>query len=208
MPGIRKIPLAAITLWVSLSGPVPAQADDGETASKVAAQVELLGHEDFELRKQASDELEAMLEDNEQVGKLLKTYRQHEDPEIRARVQDLVKKASLEVLAWIDPAEENKARSLSKSKAKHDVVLKITNQGKQPVKVYHMCSCKHKKEGGGNRKQHLNKLEPGASHTCKDAWEKRYYVITDMDGKALGLYLTGEKDARILFKGAPGGNGE
>ncbi|MGB2011889.1 MAG: hypothetical protein ACPHYF_10220 [Akkermansiaceae bacterium] len=204
MRGICKIPVAVLTLWVSFSSLVLAQADDGENARKVAAQVELLGHEDFEVRKQASDDLEAMLEDNQQIAALLKTYNDHEDPEIRARIQDLVNKASLEVLAWIDPAEENKARSLSKGNAKHDVVLKIINQSKQPVKVYHMCSCKHKEEGGGNRKQHVKKLEPGATHTCKDAWEKRYYVITDMDGKALGLYLTGESNARILHRDFPG----
>ena len=61
---------------------------------------------------------------------------------------------------------------------------------------------KHKDEGGGNRKNHA-KIEPGKTHNCKETWEKRVYVLTDMDDKALGLYLTGEKNAKIEFKGVP-----
>ena len=101
----------------------------------------------------------------------------------------------------LDPADENKARSLSKTKSLHKIKLSITNQSNQPLKVYYMCACKHKKEGGGNRKHHA-KIEPGKTHNCKETWEKRYYILTDMNDKSLGLYLTGEKDARIIFKGA------
>ncbi len=102
----------------------------------------------------------------------------------------------------LDPANENMARSLSKAKSLHKIKLSITNQSKDPIKVYYMCACSHKDEGGGNRKNHA-KIEPGKTHNCKETWEQRVYILTDMDEKALGLYLTGENDAKIEFKGVP-----
>jgi hypothetical protein len=199
--------------------------------NQVEAIVERLGNEDFATRKQAFQDLEKMLAGDDKAGEMLKKFAQHEDPEIGTRIRSLLQKQQDKILAqekkkrlqlefleqiakikvlekqadgvWrLDPADENKARSLAKKKSLHKIKLSITNQSKDPLKVYYMCACKHKDEGGGNRKHHAE-IEPGKTHNCKETWEKRVYVITDMDDKALGLYLTGEKDAKIIHRGAP-----
>lgn len=201
---------------------------------QVSALVERLGDEDFTTRKQAFQHLEKMLADDDKADEILKKFAQHEDPEIGTRIRSLLQKQQDKILAlekkrqlqlefleqiakikvlekqadgvWrLDPADENKARSLAKKTSLHKIHLSITNQSKDPLKVYCMCACKHKDEGGGNRKHHA-KIEPGKTHNCKETWEKRVYVITDMDDKALGLYLTGEQNGRIEFKGAAAGN--
>ncbi len=201
---------------------------------QVSALVERLGDEDFTTRKQAFQDLEKMLAGDDKAGEMLKKFAQHEDPEIGTRIRGLLQKQQDKILAaeiekkqqlefleqiskikvlekqadgvWrLDPADENKARSLAKKKSLHKIKLSITNQSKDPLKVYYMCSCIHKDEGGGNRKHHT-KIEPGKSHNCKETWEKRVYILTDMNDKALGLYLTGEQNSRIEFKGATAGN--
>ena len=201
---------------------------------QVSALVERLGDEDFKARNEAFQDLEKILADDDKAGEMLKKFAQHEDPEIGTRISGLLQKQQDKILAqekkkqlhlefleqiakikvlekqadgvWrLDPADENKLRSLAKKKSLHKIKLSITNQSKDPLKVYYMCSCKHKDEGGGNRKHHAE-IEPGKTHNCKETWEKRVYVITDMDDKALGLYLTGEQDGRIEFKGAAAGN--
>ena len=219
-----------------------ARADDAQTASKVAASVELLGDEQSKVRNKAYATLERMLEDDEKIAAHLQPFKNHEDPEIVARIRGLLQKKQNKILAEerkkkqqlelknkhakdrlefqkqiaklrvlekqadgvlrLDPDNENMARSLSKAKSLHKIKLSITNQSKDPIKVYYMCACSHKDEGGGNRKNHA-KIEPGKTHNCKETWEQRVYVLTDMDDKALGLYLTGEKNAKIEFKGVP-----
>ena len=205
------------------------RADDAQTASKVAASVELLGDERSKVRNEAYAALERMLEHDEKITGYLQKFKSHEDPEIATRIKGLLQQqndkileqekqkaqalefkkliAKLRVLEKqadgllrLNPADENKARSLLKTKSLHKIKLSITNQSKDPIKVYYMCACKHKKEGGGNRKVHLKKLEPGKTHNCKETWEQRVYVLTDMNDKSLGLYLTGEKDASIVLK--------
>lgn len=201
---------------------------------QVSALVERLGDEDFKVRNEASQDLEKMLAGDNKADEMLKKFAQHEDPEIGTRIRSLLQKQQDKILAeekkkklqlefdkqiakmkvlekqadgvWrLDPADENKARSLAKKKSLHKIKLSITNQTKDPLKVYYMCSCKHKDEGGGNRKHHT-KIEPGETHNCKETWEKRVYIITNKDDKALGLYLTGEQNGRIKFKGAAAGN--
>ena len=189
--------------------------------------MERLGDEDFKVRNKAYATLERMLEKDEKIDAHLQKFKNHEDPEISTRISGLLKQhekqlklknelfefqkqiAKLRVLEKqadgvlrLDPANENMARSLSKAKSLHKIKLSITNQSKDPIKVYYMCACSHKDEGGGNRNKHA-KIEPGKTHNCKETWEKRVYVLTDMDDKALGLYLTGEKNAKIEFKGVP-----
>lgn len=207
------------------------RADDAQTASKVAACVELLGDEQSKVRNEAYASLERMLEHDEKITDHLQKFKSHEDPEIATRIKGLLQQqndklleqekqkaqalefkkliAKLRVLEKqadgvlrLDPADENKARSLLKKKSSHKIKLSIINQSKQPVKIFTLCSHSHKKEGGGNRKQHFEKLKPGKTHNCKEAWEQRVYVLTDMNDKSLGLYLTGEKDASITLKGA------
>jgi hypothetical protein len=103
----------------------------------------------------------------------------------------------------LDPANENMARSMAKGDAKHKIKMQITNQSKQAISISTICSHSHKKEGGGNRKNHFKKLDPGQTHKCAKTYESRYYVLADMDKKILGLYLTGDEDATIIFKGVP-----
>ena len=189
--------------------------------------VERLGDEDFKVRNNAYATLERMLEKDEKIDAHLQKFKNHDDPEISTRISGLLKQhekqlklknelfefqkqiAKLRLLekqadgVWrIDPDDEKMMRSIDKKKSIHKIKLTFVNQSKQPVKIFTICAHKHKDEGGGNRKNHA-KIEPGKTHNCKETWEKRVYVLTDMDDKALGLYLTGEKNAKIEFKGVP-----
>ena len=219
-----------------------ARADDAQTASKVAASVELLGDEQSKVRNKAYATLERMLEDDEKIAAHLQPFKNHEDPEIVARIRGLLQKKQNKILAeerkkkqqlelknkhakdrlefqkqiaklrvlekkadgvWrIDPDDEKMMRSINKKKSIHKIKLTFVNQSKQPVKIFTICAHKHKDEGGGSRNKHT-KIEPGKTHNFKETWEQRVYVLTDMDDKALGLYLTGEKNAKIEFKGVP-----
>ena len=194
---------------------------------QVSALVERLGDEDFKVRNEAFQDLETMMTADEHTGEMLRKFQQHDDPEISTRISGLLKQheeqlklknelfefqkqiAKLRLLekqadgVWrIDPDDEKMMRSIDKKKSIHKIKLTFVNQSKQPVKIFTICAHKHKDEGGGNRKKHA-KIEPGKTHNCIETWEKRVYVLTDMDDKALGLYLTGEKNAKIEFKGVP-----
>ena len=226
-----KSSLGFILISLCWAFPLLAQQVQNKTSElgedQVEAIVERLGDEDFKVRNKAYATLGRMLEKDEKIDAHLQKFKNHEDPEISTRISGLLKQhekqlklknelfefqkqiAKLRLLekqadgVWrIDPDDEKMMRSIDKKKSIHKIKLTFVNQSKQPVKIFTICAHKHKDEGGGNRKNHA-KIEPGKTHNCKETWEKRVYVLTDMDDKALGLYLTGEKNAKIEFKGVP-----
>ena len=230
----KKITLVLILFTLCCEFAV--MADDDANARKVAATVELLGDEQSETRNKAHATLERMLEEDAKIATYLEAFKNHDDPEVATRISVLLQKqdertltlkqkqdrllklkeqnAKLIVLDHqddgvirLDLACEKMARSIAKNDAKHELKLTVINQLKEPIKIYTICSHSHKDEGGGNRKSHLKKLNAGATHACAKTWEKRYYVLTDMDDKALGLYLTGEKDAEIIVREVEAGAG-
>ena len=227
----KNLSLGLILISLCWTFPLLAQQVQNKTSElgedQVEAIVERLGDEDFKVRNKAYATLERMLEKDEKIDAHLQKFKNHEDPEISTRISGLLKQhekqlklknelfefqkqiAKLRLLekqadgVWrIDPDDEKMMRSIDKKKSIHKIKLTFVNQSKQPVKIFTICAHKHKDEGGGNRKNHA-KIEPGKTHNCKETWEKRVYVLTDMDDKALGLYLTGEKNAKIEFKGVP-----
>ena len=226
-----KSSLGFILISLCWTFPLLAQQVQNKTSElgedQVEAIVERLGDEDFKVRNKAYATLERMLEKDEKIDAHLQKFKNHDDPEISTRISGLLKQheeqlklknelfefqkqiAKLRLLekqadgVWrIDPDDEKMMRSIDKKKSIHKIKLTFVNQSKQPVKIFTICAHKHKDEGGGNRNKHA-KIEPGKTHNCKETWEKRVYVLTDMDDKALGLYLTGEKNAKIEFKGVP-----
>lgn len=226
-----KSSLGFILISLCWAFPLLAQQVQNKTSElgedQVEAIVERLGDENFKVRNKAYATLERMLEKDEKIDAHLQKFKNHEDPEISTRISGLLKQhekqlklknelfefqkqiAKLRLLekqadgVWrIDPDDEKMMRSIDKKKSIHKIKLTFVNQSKQPVKIFTICAHKHKDEGGGNRNKHA-KIEPGKTHNCKETWEKRVYVLTDMDDKALGLYLTGEKNAKIEFKGVP-----
>ena len=226
-----KSSLGFILISLCWAFPLLAQQVQNKTSelgeNQVEAIVERLGDENFKVRNKAYATLERMLEKDEKIDAHLQKFKNHEDPEISTRISGLLKQhekqlklknelfefqkqiAKLRLLekqadgVWrIDPDDEKMMRSIDKKKSIHKIKLTFVNQSKQPVKIFTICAHKHKDEGGGNRNKHA-KIEPGKTHNCKETWEKRVYVLTDMDDKALGLYLTGEKNAKIEFKGVP-----
>lgn len=226
-----KSSLGFILISLCWAFPLLAQQEQAEAngpgEDQVEAIVERLGDEDFKVRNKAYATLERMLEKDEKIDAHLQKFKNHDDPEISTRISGLLKQheeqlklknelfefqkqiAKLRLLekqadgVWrIDPDDEKMMRSIDKKKSIHKIKLTFVNQSKQPVKIFTICAHKHKDEGGGNRNKHA-KIEPGKTHNCKETWEKRVYVLTDMDDKALGLYLTGEKNAKIEFKGVP-----
>jgi len=227
----KNLSLGLILISLCWTFPLLAQQVQNKTSElgedQVEAIVERLGDEDFKVRNKAYATLERMLEKDEKIDAHLQKFKNHEDPEISTRISGLLKQhekqlklknelfefqkqiAKLRLLekqadgVWrIDPDDEKMMRSIDKKKSIHKIKLTFVNQSKQPVKIFTICAHKHKDEGGGNRNKHA-KIEPGKTHNCKETWEKRVYVLTDMDDKALGLYLTGEKNAKIEFKGVP-----
>jgi len=226
-----KSSLGFILISLCWAFPLLAQQEQAEANApgedQVSALVERLGDEDFKVRNEAFQDLETMMAADEHTGEMLRKFQQHDDPEISTRISGLLKQheeqlklknelfefqkqiAKLRLLekqadgVWrIDPDDEKMMRSIDKKKSIHKIKLTFVNQSKQPVKIFTICAHKHKDEGGGNRKKHA-KIEPGKTHNCIETWEKRVYVLTDMDDKALGLYLTGEKNAKIEFVGVP-----
>ena len=229
---IMSVKIVRLLMLCVLCCTAPMHADDQQASDKVAAAVTLLGDERSEVRNEAHATLERMLEAGENIAEQLEAFKNHDDPEIATRVSALLKKQQEALLAQqkkaalllalkkqnakltvlekqadgvlrLDPADENMARSIDKDDAKHEIKMKITNQSKQAISISTICSHSHKKEGGGNRKNHFKKLDPGQTHKCAKTYENRYYVLADMDKKILGLYLTGDKDAKIVFRGAP-----
>ena len=100
--------------------------------SKVDNLVKRLGAEKFRERKQAIKEIKTLLEKDEDVAEYLHAHRTNKDPEIRLRIQELLKN-SLKILKWQDPANESKLKSASSD---NSATLEIKNRFTKPIKDY------------------------------------------------------------------------
>ena len=155
--------------------------------------VQKLGHESFKVRKQATKDLLKMIEKDEAVAEKLQKFSNHKDPEIRMRIKEILKE-QLTGLKWMDPANEKKMKSGTSGKA---VKLEFINKSKQDIKI-------HWVDWSGQRKPWRGKIEPGGSQICERSFEGHVWLVTDANDKGLGIYVLGDEDSRIIFKGVPG----
>lgn len=184
--------ITSILLLIVMS-PFSLQAQNGKMGDRMAAQVELLGHEDFEVRKQACADLEHMLETTDgAVTWLWKHGRESEDPEVKSRIEALIRSTE-GVLERIDPARE---RDMKSTESKNPVSVVFKNHSKIPVRVYWIDF-----EGKRDPRMNDTDLAPGRSRTCSRTFEAHVWLITDTRDKALGLYVIGKQDAKIIHRG-------
>ena len=167
------------------------RAENKEAADKIAATTKLLGDDDYKVRAKASSDLILMLEDSEEGAELLKKFENHQDPEVRLRVKEALRRLNT-FFKWIDPVNEKNMKSISSTNA---VRLLFKNISDQTIKF---CWIDY---FGKRQAAHGATLKPGQSYRC-GTFETHVWLVTDTDDKALGLYVIGKEDAKFLFKGA------
>lgn len=185
--------IVCLCLLVLVSARVSAEPQAGMDAAEVKRLVEQMGHEDFKLRQQASDALMARVEEDPEFAKSLMAYANHGDPEIRVRIAELTKDLPV-ILQWMDPAREKEVKSLNMSPDRLKLTFK--NRSEITIKAYWI-------DWAGKR-QARRTLKPGEEGTIAVTFREHYWLITDENGKALGLYCPGKKDAQIIFTGKEG----
>ena len=164
-----------------------------QAAPKLEDVVEQLGDDDFNVRQKASDELMQRVEKDPEFAKQLQRFAQHEDPEIRFRIAELIKDLP-ELLQWMDPAKEKDVKSLNMSPDR----LKLTfrNRSKITIKTYWI-------DWSGDRVAR-RVLKPGEEAVIAVTFREHYWLVTDENEKGLGLYCPGKKDAMIVYTGKEG----
>ena len=93
------------------------------------------------------------------------------------------------VLPRIDPKMEGKLVSLDTDVA---VSITVRNQTASAVSLHWL------DEGAGDR-VHYQNIEAGAE-AIQATWKDHYWIIVDKDGKALGIYLTTDKDGVVIIR--------
>ncbi|MFK7849809.1 MAG: hypothetical protein AB8D78_02425 [Akkermansiaceae bacterium] len=158
---------------------------------KVEALVELLGDEQFSVRQEAEAELK---EFGESAEKFLQAFREHQDPEIRLRVEGVLNHiASLRrELKWIDPKHAGKGEYISKSTGR-GVKLTFRNLSKKPIRIFWI-------DTRGNKQPWRGVLKPGATAVCDRSFKTHVWLITDEQEKALGLYKIDMDDPVIAVR--------
>jgi hypothetical protein len=187
--------LVASMMFIVMS-PFALQAQDGKMGDRMAAQVELLGHDDFKVRQKATADLEHMLEASDgAITWLRKHGRESKDPEVKSRIEELIRSLDA-VLQRIDPARE---RDMKSTESKNPVSVVFKNHSNIPVRVYWIDF-----EGKRDPRMNDTDLAPGRSKSCGRTYETHVWLITDTRDKALGLYVIGNKrHAKIIYRGAP-----
>ena len=93
------------------------------------------------------------------------------------------------VLSRIDPKKEGSVVSLNTNVA---VSLTIRNQTKTAITVHWL------DETAGDR-VHYKNVKAGAE-AVQQTWKDHYWIVSDKDGKALGIYKTTDKDGVIVIE--------
>ena len=165
-----------------------AAAQDGE---KLEVTVEKLGHDDFKVRQKASDELMKRVEENPEFAKELKRFAGHEDPEVRFRIAELIKDLPV-ILPWLDPEVEKRMKSGRISTNS----LKLTVKNRSDIEIQ-----THWIDWAGTRQPRRN-IKPGEEIVITRTYEGHPWLITDRQGKALGIYMPkGSKEVQIIYTG-------
>ena len=181
---------ALLITCLSLLPMATAQELAPEDAAEVKRLVGQMGHEEFEVREKASNQLMRRVEREPEFAKYLEHFAKHEDPEIRARINELIKDLPV-TLEWMDPAREKEVKSLRLSPDR--VELTIKNRSKITIKTYWI-------DWDGKRVARRT-LKPGEQGTIKVTYREHYWLVTDENETGLGLYCPGKKDAQIVYTG-------
>lgn len=158
---------------------------------KVEALVLQLGDERFSVRQKAEKELKDI---GEPVEKPLQVFLNHEDPEIRLRVEgilDYVRSLRRE-LKWVDPKHEGKGEYTSKIMGKA-VKLTFRNLSGKPIRIFWI-------DTQGARNPWRGILKPGKNAVCERSYMTHVWLITDEKLSPLGLYKIDMGDPVIIVR--------
>lgn len=100
-----------------------------------------------------------------------------------------VGKTGENLIPRIDPKKEGALVSLDTDVA---VSITIRNQTKSAISLHWL------DEGAGDR-VHYQNIKAGAE-AVQQTWKDHYWIILDIDGKAIGIYKTSDKDGVIVIK--------
>lgn len=165
-----------------------------QEAVRLDALVEQLGHDDFKLRQAASDELMRRVEKDPEFLQQLKRFTNDDDPEIRVRIAELFNDLPV-VLPWMDPAMEKEVKSARSSF--NSMKLMVKNRSKIEIKTYWI-------DWDGKRQQRRS-IKPGEEIAIAKTYEGHPWLLTDTEGKGLGMYIpTGKKEVQIIYTGKEG----
>lgn len=153
--------------------------------------VKRLGSEEFRVRKDATDQLQKLILENPDAEKLFEAYKNHHDPEVRARLREGMVVISREA-GWWPPSAEGRIRSPEDEGPRR---LQMTNDWKQPILIFWLDT------EGKRRPWSASEITPGRTVTCHISYEGHAWLFTDKDGKALGIYTLGEDTKEIRFEG-------
>ena len=182
-----------LLMTLALTPFVVAQEAKKVDAPAIEEQVGRLNDDAFKTRQEASNVLMRWAEENPKIAEYLKRHVDHEDPEVRARIAGLIKVLPA-TLVWQDPKREKEMKSRSRSP--DQLKLTVKNRSKTTITVYWV-------DWEGKR-QPRRSLKPGEQCTYEKTYREHVWLIADANGKGLGIYVPGGKDAQIIYTGREG----
>ena len=184
---MRRFVVGIIILWFLI---IPAYCQQGEDQKKqVEALVEQLGDKRFKVRQEATKTLTELVSDNESIVDILEGFKDHKDPEIRLRLNDILGQVS----SSLKPIDLAKLKDISSGHSTIGVQVEFQNKSKKPIKIYWI-------DWNGERKPWRGVLKPGDSEICEKSYETHVWLITDENDKPLALYVLGKNNTKIKFK--------
>lgn len=96
--------------------------------------------------------------------------------------------SDVELLQRIDPKFESSLKSINNDK---EVSIAFCNLSPRPIQVSWI-------RFNGERKPGRGLIAPGKVDVCEKTYQNHVWLVADEDGKPLGLYVVGGKDAMIV----------
>ena len=180
--------LGALIIFLSLTGALQATP---ATQAEIDNLVTKLGDPDFRVRKSASETLTQLVDEQEQVYQMLVKHAGHDDPEVRVRIHEALQNKGT-VLKWLNPSKEGAVRSQHTSRIGSS--LEFKNRSPHSINIYWL-------DFSGKRQTRSQSLAQGETYFCRRTYESHVWLITDQQGKGLGMYVMGAKDAKVIFRG-------
>lgn len=170
---------------------LPLHAGEEPDAARIPDLVRQLGADDFHAREKASNDLEEM---GPEILPALREHRQHNDPEVRARIEALIATimAQGRALPWMSPDKEGTPECRS-GIGGASVELTFKNASRKPVRIFWL-------QWDGTRRPWRGILEAGQSAVCDRSYDGHLWLITDKDGKGLGIYQIDRDDPMIVVR--------
>ena len=183
----KRLLICFFIVWGMCVAAYGHESDD--QSKKLEALVEQLGDKNFKLRRQATEALSKLLEEDEKTADLLEAFEDHKDPEVRFRIRELLGQRG----TTLKPIDLAKLKDISSGTSGVGVQVEFRNKSKKNIKIFWI-------DWDGNHKPWRGILKPGDKQICEKSYETHVWLLTDEKDKPLALYVLGKENTVIQYK--------